>query len=119
MAIGCCDSFGADSDQWFDVGEAHFDVYNFKRARKCASCGDKIGRGDSAWAFPQYRCATDFEIERLGYFEEEPVAMARLWFCERCGDLGVSLHEDGYCFTALALVEQWKQYKEMRDDTNK
>lgn len=88
-----CGMDDGDFDYWHDDGRVM--TLRTRRARRCASCRDKIEVGDECMAFARWRTpAPDSVAERI-YGDEEPLAT---WYlCERCAGLYEALDELGFC----------------------
>jgi len=83
-----------------------------KRSRKCCSCGQKVGVGETARKVRRYRQATEWE-ETRGLGDE--VQLADWYLCEACGDLADSIAELGFCFHlggGERLKQQIDEYRE-------
>lgn len=93
MSINCaCDDFGLRT-----VGEPKDVVCHANR--QCQSCGDEIKPSDVMYRYNMY----DFEL----YKTAQPYYM-----CESCGDLTVSIMEQGFYFQLDDIKGQWREYCE-------
>ena len=108
-----CDAGGHDTDGaaiwWYQpADEAPLAT---KRGRRCCSCGEKIGAGETARKVRRYRPATEWEAN-LGLGDEVPLAD---WFlCESCGEVAYSLDELGFCYDlgdGESLQDQIAEYR--------
>ena len=80
-----CDAGGYDTDgaDWWWYQPAAEAPLATKRSRKCCSCGQKVGVGETARKVQRYRPATEWEeIRGLG----DEVQLADWYLCETCGD---------------------------------
>jgi hypothetical protein len=107
-----CDAGGYDTDgaDWWWYQPADEAPLATKRSRKCCSCGQKVGVGETARKVRRYRPATEWE-EMRGFGDE--VQMADWYLCETCGDLADSLAELGFCYTLGddSLAKQIDEYR--------
>lgn len=96
MSLFCgTDGDYGDSDWWWHQPEAEAPL-GTKRSRKCCSCGQKVGVGDTARKIVRYRPPTEFEEMRGIACDEVP--LPDWYLCETCGDLADSLAELGFCY---------------------
>lgn len=107
-----CNAGGYDTDgaDWWWYQLADEAPLTTKRIRKCCSCGQKVGVGDTARRILRYRPATEWEEMRsLG----DEVALADWYLCEVCGDVADSLAELGFCYTlgGESLQQQIAEYR--------
>lgn len=83
-----------------------------KRSRKCCSCGEKVGVGETARRVLRFRAPTDWEYTHGLAYEEVP--LADWYLCETCGDLADSLSELGFCYhlgNGESLKQQIADYR--------
>jgi hypothetical protein len=94
-----CDAGGYDGDdvEWWWYQPADEAPLATKRCRKCCSCGQRIGVGETARKIRRFRLPTDFEYTRR--IADDEVPLADWYLCETCGDLADSLAELGFCYT--------------------
>jgi hypothetical protein len=108
-----CDAGGYDTDgaDWWWYQPADEAPLATKRSRKCCSCGQKVGVGETARKILRYRPATEFEEMRGIACDEVP--LADWYLCEPCGDLADSLSELGFCYDldGESLAEQIAEYR--------
>jgi phospholipase C len=87
-------------------------AFEYKRRRRCASCGRLINHDEEAVFFDRVR-APKSDIEERIHGEEVPIAP--LWHCEDCASIYVNLYELGYnCMDPSQPVQDYlKEYWEM------
>ncbi len=109
LSCYCGDTDGAD---WWWYGPQDEVPLATKRARKCCSCGEKIGVGDPARKVRRYRPPTEWEETRGMHGDEVP--LADWYLCEKCGDLAESIADAGYCYSlggGESLKDQIVEYR--------
>jgi hypothetical protein len=111
MSLFCDSGYDHGGADWWWYQPADEAPLTTKRSRKCCSCGEKVGVGDTARRILRYRPATEFEEMRsLG--DEMP--LADWYLCETCGDLADSLSELGFCYhlgNGESLKQQIAEYR--------
>ena len=111
-----CDAGGYDTDGtdwWWYQPDAEAPLAT-KRSRKCCSCGQKVGVGETARKIRRYRPATEWEEMRGIACDEVP--LSDWYLCETCGDLADSISELGFCYNlggGESLKQQIAEYREM------
>ena len=110
MSLSCVYDGDHDGADWWWYQPSDEAPLQTKRSRKCCSCGQQIGVGETARKIRRYRPATDWE-EMRGLGDEVPLADWHL--CETCGDLADSISELGFCYdlNGESLQEQIAEYR--------
>jgi hypothetical protein len=112
MSLFCDAGYDHDGADWWWYQPDDEAPLATKRSRKCCSCGQKVGVGDTARRILRFRAPTDFEYTR-GLADEE-VPLADWYLCETCGDLADSLSELGFCYhlgNGESLKQQIADYR--------
>ncbi len=112
MSLFCDSGYDHDGADWWWYQPSDDAPLTTKRSRKCCSCGEKVGVGDTARKVARYRPATEFE-EMRGIASDE-VPIADWYLCETCGDLADSLSELGFCYhlgNGESLKQQIADYR--------
>jgi hypothetical protein len=98
MSLFCDSGYDHDGADWWWYQPSDEAPLATKRSRKCCSCGEKVGVGDTARKVQRFRPTS----ERCNYIEEsiygDEVPLADWYLCETCGDLADSLSELGFCY---------------------
>ena len=97
MSLFCGTDGDYDGGDWWWYQPADEAPLATKRSRKCCSCGQKVGVGETTRKIERYRPPTEFEETRGIAYDE--VQMSDWYLCETCGDLADSLAELGFCYT--------------------
>ena len=111
MSLFCDAGYDHDGADWWWYQPADEAPLATKRSRKCCSCGEKVGVGETAREIRRYRPATEWE-EMRGLGDE--VRLADWYLCETCGDLADSLSELGFCYhlgNGESLKQQIAEYR--------
>ncbi len=111
MSLFCeTDGDYGDADWWWHQPQDEAPLTT-KRSRKCCSCGQKVGVGDTARKIERYRPPTEFE--EIRGIACDDVQMADWYLCETCGDLADSLAELGFCYNlgSESLQQQIDEYR--------
>ena len=113
MSLFCDAAGGYDSDRadWWWYQPDQEAPLATKRSRKCCSCGQKVGVGETARKIERYRPATEWEEMRGIACDSVP--LADWYLCETCGDVADSLAELGFCYTLgdESLQKQIAEYR--------
>ena len=112
MSLFCSTGGDYDGCDWWWYPPADEAPLNTKRSRKCCSCGEKVGVGDTARRILRFRPPTEFEETRGIACDEVP--LADWYLCETCGDLADSLSELGFCYhlgNGESLKQQIADYR--------
>ena len=84
MPLTC--SCSGDYD-WFYESPEFYSIFDYKRRKRCCSCGDLIDIGSYAGRFESY------EFDEAG----DEKYLAPNWMCETCTDIFFTLEDLGYC----------------------
>ena len=119
MSLFCDARYDHDGADWWWYQPADEAPLATKRSRKCCSCGEKVGVGDTARKIRRFRPTS----ERCNYIEEsiygDEVPLADWYLCEKCGDLADSLGELGFCYSlggGESLQQQIAEYRREEAD---
>lgn len=114
MSIFCEVDGDHDGADWWWYQPSDDAPLTTKRSRKCCSCGEKVGVGETARTVQRFRPPS----ERCNYIEEsiygDEVPLADWYLCETCGDLADSLSELGFCYhlgNGESLKQQIADYR--------
>jgi hypothetical protein len=111
MSLSCdLDSDHDGADWWWHQPQDEAPLAT-KRSRKCCSCEQKVGVGDTARKIRRCRPPTEFEETRGIACDEVP--LADWYLCETCGDLADSISELGFCYNlgGESLAQQIAEYR--------
>ena len=105
-----CPEWEGDWGTWCFFDPQDFSVFDRKRRIRCKSCGDLIELDSPCIKFYRVRAAYTEIEERI---KGEEIAMAPLYWCEKCGEIYFNLTEIGYCLTPTdcapdAMEEYWE-----------
>lgn len=104
MSLFCGTDGDNDGSDWWWYQPDDEAPLATKRSRKCCSCGQKVGVGDTARKIARYRPPTEFEETRGIACDDVP--LADWYLCETCGDVADSLSELGFCYTLDESLQQ-------------
>lgn len=114
MSLFCDAGYDHDGADWWWYQPDDEAPLATKRSRKCCSCGQKVGVGETARKVRRFRPTS----ERCNYIEEsiygDEVPLADWYLCETCGDLADSLGELDFCYNlgGESLQQQIAEYRE-------
>ena len=106
MSISCgCNLWEDEDSTYLEIENAEFSDL-VEDEIKCQACGG-FSRGEKFWSIPCYK------IDEDGNEDYQP----NLRYCEKCGDMILSLVSAGFCFGLHTNpIDQWKEYlKEARN----
>ena len=111
MSLFCEVDGDHDGADWWWYQPADEAPLATKRSRKCCSCGQKVGVGETARKVARYRPPTEFEEMRGIACGDVP--MTDWYLCETCGDLADSISELGFCYNlgGESLQQQVAEYR--------
>jgi len=118
MPLSCsCDfDYEFEEGEWYyDICDPDFEKLNFKRSKRCCSCGELIKPGDLSLAHIRARYPYD-ELESRKKLsmdledamnQEALIPMVPHYQCEKCGEIWLNLQSVG--FECLSPSEDMKK----------
>ncbi|MEJ2043670.1 MAG: hypothetical protein P8X74_03765 [Reinekea sp.] len=110
-----------EGDWYYDICDPDFEPLNFKRSKRCCSCGELIKPGGLSLAHIRVRYPYD-ELESRKKLSldlddamehEASIRIADHHQCEKCGEIWLNLQEVGFeCLSpAENMQEMLKEYQ--------